>query len=112
MTRIILEIERRPLPHVTFEVPADVDGHVATEDAIAAATTAAAKSLGAPLVVVFTKSGFSARIIASHRPGVPILVLTDQRAHVPAARARVGRDPRARAARDDATRRCSSTRAP
>ena len=28
-------------------------------------------------MVVFTKSGFSARIIASHRPGVPILVLTD-----------------------------------
>ena len=54
-----------------------MDGHVATEDAIAAATTAAAKSLGAPLVVVFTKSGFSARIIASHRPAVAILVLTD-----------------------------------
>jgi pyruvate kinase len=77
MTRIITEIERRPLPHVTFEVPEDVDGHVATEDAIAAATTAAAKSLGAPLVIVFTKSGFSARIIASHRPSVAILVLTD-----------------------------------
>jgi pyruvate kinase len=26
---------------------------------------------------VFTKSGFSARIVASHRPNVPILVLTD-----------------------------------
>ncbi|MFI5242416.1 MAG: pyruvate kinase [Gemmatimonadales bacterium] len=78
MTRIILEIERRPLPHVTFEVrPEDLDGRVATEDAIAAATTAAAHSLGAPLVVVFTKSGFSARIVASRRPGVPILVLTD-----------------------------------
>jgi len=77
MTRIITEIERRPLPHVTFEVPEDVDGHVATEDAIAAATTAAAKSLGAPLVIVFTKSGFSARIIASHRPSVAILALTD-----------------------------------
>jgi pyruvate kinase len=77
MTRIIMEIERRPLPHVPFEVPVDVDGHVATEDAIAAATTAAAKSLGAPLVIVFTKSGFTARIIASHRPAVPILVLTD-----------------------------------
>ena len=77
MTRIIMEIERRPLPRAAFEVPEDVDGHVETEDAIAAATTAAAKSLGAPLVVVFTKSGFSARIIASHRPAVAILVLTD-----------------------------------
>jgi len=33
--------------------------------------------LMAPLVVVFTKSGFTARIVASHRPSVPILVLTD-----------------------------------
>jgi pyruvate kinase len=33
--------------------------------------------LDAPTVIVFTKSGFSARIIASHRPDVPILALTD-----------------------------------
>ena len=46
--------------------------------AIAAAATSAVRSLGAPCLIVFTKSGFSARIIASHRPGVPILVLTDQ----------------------------------
>ena len=31
-----------------------------------------------PLVVVFTKSGFTARIVASHRPSVPILALTDE----------------------------------
>ncbi len=78
MTRIIAEIERRPLPHVAFDLDrSEHAGPVATEDAIAAATTAAARSLRAPLVVVFTKSGFSARIIASHRPGVPILALTD-----------------------------------
>jgi pyruvate kinase len=34
--------------------------------------------LGAPLVVVFTKSGFSARVVASKRPPVPILALTDE----------------------------------
>ena len=33
--------------------------------------------LDAPCLIVFTKSGFSARIVASHRPSVPILVLTD-----------------------------------
>ena len=27
--------------------------------------------------IVFTKSGFSARVVAAHRPRVPILVLTD-----------------------------------
>jgi pyruvate kinase len=34
--------------------------------------------LDAPCLIVFTKSGFSARVVASQRPRVPILVLTDQ----------------------------------
>src|SRR5437764_15443521 len=34
--------------------------------------------LDAPLVVVFTKSGFSARVVSSKRPAVPILALTDE----------------------------------
>ena len=33
--------------------------------------------LGTPVVIVFTKSGFSARIVSSHRPEVPFLALTD-----------------------------------
>jgi pyruvate kinase len=59
-------------------VTRDMTGVIATEVAIAAATTAAVEMLHAPLVVVFTKSGFSARIVAAHRPGVSILVLTDE----------------------------------
>jgi pyruvate kinase len=51
---------------------------VTTEVAIAAATVAAVDMLGAPLVCVFTKSGFSARVVASKRPAVPILALTDE----------------------------------
>jgi pyruvate kinase len=31
----------------------------------------------APCVIVFTKSGFTARIVSSYRPEVPILTLTD-----------------------------------
>jgi pyruvate kinase len=79
MTRIISQVEQHPPPnrivraHPTASMPV-----VPTEVAIAAATTAAVEMLGAPLVVVFTKSGFSARVVASHRPGVSILVLTDQ----------------------------------
>jgi pyruvate kinase len=77
MRRIITEIESHP-----FTVSRDerrVRGvFVTTEEAIAAATVAASRQLGSPLVVVFTKSGFSARIVASHRPPVPILALTDQ----------------------------------
>jgi pyruvate kinase len=76
MARIIQEIEKQPPVFRADErVPATA---LPTEMAIAAAATSAVRSLGAPCLIVFTKSGFSARIIASHRPGVPILVLTDQ----------------------------------
>jgi len=50
---------------------------VSTEFAIAAASIAAVRMLYAPVLIVFTKSGSSARIVASKRSGVPILVLTD-----------------------------------
>jgi pyruvate kinase len=62
----------------TDERRQSTDAPVSTEQAIAAAATSAVRSLGAPALIVFTKSGFSARIVASYRPNVPILVLTDQ----------------------------------
>jgi pyruvate kinase len=77
MARIISEIERHPRPWRNEE-RASVESALSTETAIAAAATSAVRSLGAPCLIVFTKSGFSARVVASHRPGVPILVLTDQ----------------------------------
>lgn len=43
------------------------------EDAIAFATCAAAELLKVPLIVCFTRSGFTARKIAAYRPRVPIL---------------------------------------
>jgi pyruvate kinase len=81
MRRIITEIEGHPRPSVRDEQGtrrADRDAAVPTEEAIAAATVAAARMLAAPLVIVITKGGFSARVLASHRPGVPVLALTDQ----------------------------------
>jgi len=79
MRRIITEVELHPPVTVVHRsVTRDMTGVIATEVAIAAATTAAVDMLHAPLVVVFTKSGFSARIVAAHRPGVSILVLTDE----------------------------------
>jgi pyruvate kinase len=75
MHRIIAEIEKRGISQRREERKAGLIG-ASTEETIAVATRAAAVLLGAPLVVVFTKSGFSARIVASQRPEVPILGFT------------------------------------
>ena len=78
MTRIITRMETHPVPTARADSIRARDGVVSTEEAIAAATVAASRMLSVPLVVVFTKSGFTARIVASHRPDVPILALTDE----------------------------------
>ena len=76
MSRIIAEIEGKPNPW-RREDRRHGETTVSTEFAIAAASSAAVTMLNAPVLIVFTKSGFSARVVASHRPSVPILVLTD-----------------------------------
>jgi pyruvate kinase len=77
MNRIINEMERHAMT-----LPRDAhhleESGMSTEFAIAAACNAASRMLRAPCLIVFTKSGFSARVVASQRPSVPILVLTDQ----------------------------------
>jgi pyruvate kinase len=75
MTRIITEIESKPQQWRRDD--RRTDEAVSTEFAIAAASSAAVDMLGAPALIVFTKSGFSARVVASHRPSVPVLGLTD-----------------------------------
>ncbi len=77
MTRIIAEIESKPVQW-RREERRRTDTALSTEFAIAAASTAAVSMLNAPCMIVFTKSGFSARVVASHRSQVPILVTTDQ----------------------------------
>jgi len=76
MTRIISEIEGKPQSWRRDDRRAG-EAAVSTEFAIAAASNAAVNMLNAPALIVFTKSGFSARVVAAHRPSVPILVLTD-----------------------------------
>ena len=79
MRRIIEEIETHPVDAADRRADRLPAGQqVTTEGAIAAATVAAARNLSAPVIVVFSKSGFTARVVASHRPPVPILSLTDQ----------------------------------
>src|SRR5260221_194576 len=75
MTRIITEIERHP--REPRDERTDPEVAVSTEQAIAAAATSPVRSLRAPALIVVTKSGLSARIIAAHRPDVPIPALTD-----------------------------------
>jgi pyruvate kinase len=75
MHRIVTEIEKHGVPR-RREERRTADAVASTEETIAAATRTAARLLGAPLVAVFTKSGFSARIIASQRPEVPIIGFT------------------------------------
>jgi pyruvate kinase len=78
MSRIISEIEQHPPSRSFHEALEPPTGIVPTEIAIAAATAAAVEMLETPVVVVFTKSGFSARIVAAARPDVPVVALTDQ----------------------------------
>jgi pyruvate kinase len=76
MRRIITELERHPLPWNTHSwQPAA--GAASTEETIAGAVATSVQLVDAPVAVVFTKSGFSARVVAARRPGVPILALTD-----------------------------------
>jgi pyruvate kinase len=78
MRRIIVAAETLPVAR-GIGLDRLEPGTASTEETIAAASVTAVRLLGAPSVIVFTKSGFSARIVAARRPGVPIVVLTDQR---------------------------------
>ncbi len=83
MVRIAGEIERTQAygEGPKYDVPV-LDhlraGATPTEHAISAATVEAASLLGAPAIVTFTRTGFSARLVSSYRPPVPILGVSDQ----------------------------------
>ena len=46
------------------------------EHAIAAATVDAVRQVGSPAIIVITRSGFSARLVSSYRPPVPVFAVT------------------------------------
>ncbi len=52
-------------------------GTASVEETIASATVTAVRLLGAQTIVVITKSGASARVVAARRPAVRIVCLTD-----------------------------------
>lgn len=81
MARIAQEIEDSHIleagPHYDIPIDPGVDGTTPTERAIAGATVEAVRRLKAPLILTFTSSGSTARIVSSFRPPVPILAITD-----------------------------------
>jgi pyruvate kinase len=79
MVRIIHEIERATLDDLApRRRRSDLLAEADVESAIAMATNIAAHSLRVPLIVSFTKSGFTARKIAAQRGGAPILGLSTE----------------------------------
>ena len=78
MRRIVCEIEQHPFKRAREGYLGGPEIVATTEETIAAATDTAQRMLGAPIIIVFTKSGASARIVSAHRPQVPILALTDE----------------------------------
>jgi pyruvate kinase len=81
MDRIAQEIEDSHIleagPHYDIPIDPGEDGKTPTERAIAGATVEAVRRLKAPLILTFTTSGSTARVVSSFRPPVPILAITD-----------------------------------
>ena len=78
MVRIIHEIERSRMgerQHVRGTAGAATPS---VEDAIALATVDAAEMLQVPLIVCFTRSGFTPKKVSALRPGIPILALSTE----------------------------------
>ncbi|MFW6199235.1 MAG: pyruvate kinase [Gemmatimonadota bacterium] len=87
LVRIAGEIEESGLldmgPHYALMPDGpDHEGATAREHAIAAAALESVFQLDAPAVIVITRSGFSARLVSSYRPPVPVYgVCTEPRVH-------------------------------
>jgi pyruvate kinase len=82
MDQIAREVESQSTPRHAGQTLASLEDEphaaIRTEDAIAVAVRAAVRMLKAPLILCFTSSGFTARIVASYRTEVPIFALTPE----------------------------------
>lgn len=85
ITRISTEIERsgfleRGPRYLTKPGLRSRGGASPREHAVASATVDAARRVEAPAIIVITRSGFSARLVSSYRPPVPVIGVTTDRA--------------------------------
>jgi pyruvate kinase len=83
IVRIGTEIERsgfleRGPRYLTRPGPKSRRAASPREHAVASATVEAAKQVGAPAIIVITRSGFSARLVSSYRPSVPVIAVTTE----------------------------------
>ncbi len=81
LVRIAREIERsgvleRGPRYITRMGARSRGGASAREHAVASATVDAVRQVDAPAIVVITRSGFSARLVSSYRPPVPVFAVT------------------------------------
>lgn len=85
MARIAAELEGSGVlekgPHyLSMAGPVRRRGASPTEHAVAASSVRSAADLGAPAIVVITRSGFSAKLVSSYRPATPIFsICTDRK---------------------------------
>lgn len=70
MDRIVVEAEREPPARHRETL------HLAQPHSMARAAAQVAEDVGARAIVVFTRSGYSARLMSAERPRVPVLALT------------------------------------
>lgn len=81
MKSIILETEKglyehRDIHRYSFHHPKGYFKNATITDAVGASSCEMAAHLGAKYIVTTTSSGYSARMVAKHRPETPILALT------------------------------------
>ncbi len=83
LVRIGSEIERSGVlergPHYLTRPGVRMRGGASPrEHAVASATVDATRGLGAPAIIVITRSGSSARLVSSYRPPVPVFAVTTE----------------------------------
>jgi len=78
MARIVMTAEQNRHLNVRDRRAPAVDGSESDEftDALAGAANYAAEQIGAKFIVVFTQTGFAARLMSKFRPQMPIIALT------------------------------------
>ena len=87
MVRIATEIEESGVldegPHYLDQMgPVQRRGASPREHAVAASSVRSGRDLSAPAIIVITRSGHTARLVASYRPAIPIIsVCTEAKVH-------------------------------